>query len=60
MGCQGIEQQMTAYTSFHNYLAEINDLCCVINLLTWDGRTQMPPGGATTRGSQLATVTRIA
>jgi carboxypeptidase Taq len=51
---------MTAYTDFQHHIAEINDLCCVINLLTWDGRTQMPPGGATTRGSQLATVTRIA
>jgi carboxypeptidase Taq len=51
---------MTAYTDFQNHIAEINDLCCVINLLTWDGRTQMPPGGATTRGNQLATVTRIA
>ncbi len=51
---------MSAYADFVNHIAEINDLCCVINLLTWDGRTQMPPGGAATRGSQLATVTRIA
>lgn len=52
--------QMTAYTDFQHHIAEINDLCCVINLLTWDGRTQMPPGGAMTRGYQLATVTRMA
>jgi carboxypeptidase Taq len=51
---------MAAHTNFKNHIAEINDLCCIINLLTWDGRTQMPPGGAAARGSQLATVTRIA
>jgi carboxypeptidase Taq len=51
---------MTAYTDFQTHIAEINDLCCVINLLTWDSRTQMPPGGAVTRGQQLATVTRLA
>jgi carboxypeptidase Taq len=51
---------MTAYTDFQHHIASINDLCCVINLLTWDDRTQMPPRGATMRGSQLATVTRLA
>lgn len=51
---------MSAYEAFCNHFSEINDLCCVINLLTWDSRTQMPPGGAGTRGQQLATVTRLA
>lgn len=51
---------MSAYTDFQDHIAQINDLCCVINLLTWDGRTQMPTGGAETRGSQLATVSRLA
>ena len=51
---------MSAYDDFCRHFAEINDLCCVINLLTWDSRTQMPPGGAATRGQQLATVTRLA
>ncbi len=51
---------MTAYSKFQEHIAEINDLCCVINLLTWDARTQMPPGGAEARGQQLATITRIA
>ncbi len=51
---------MSAYEAFCSHFAEINDLCCVINLLTWDSRTQMPPGGAATRGQQLATVTRLA
>ncbi|BDP44011.1 carboxypeptidase M32 (plasmid) [Deinococcus aetherius] len=41
-------------------LAQINDLLCVINVLNWDARTQMPPGGTETRGSQLATVSAIA
>lgn len=51
---------MTAYEEFQGYFAELNDLCCVINLLTWDARTQMPPGGAAARGRQVATVTRLA
>lgn len=41
-------------------LAQINDLLCVINVLNWDARTQMPPGGTDTRGHQLATVSAIA
>ncbi|WP_019586663.1 carboxypeptidase M32 [Deinococcus apachensis] len=41
-------------------LAQINDLLCVINVLNWDARTQMPPGGTETRGHQLATVSAIA
>jgi carboxypeptidase Taq len=51
---------MSAYTEFQEHIAHINDLCCVINLLTWDARTQMPVGGSETRGLQLGTVTRIA
>jgi len=51
---------MSAYSDFQARMAEINDLCCVINLLNWDTRTQMPAGGAATRGQQLATVTRLA
>jgi carboxypeptidase Taq len=51
---------MTAYEEFQHHFAEINDLCCVINLLTWDARTQMPAGGAGSRGDQVATVTRLA
>lgn len=41
-------------------IAEVNDLLCSLNLLTWDARTQMPPGAAAARGKMLATVTRIA
>lgn len=51
---------MTAYTDFQQHIAELNDLLCAISILRWDVRTQMPPGGAVTRGNQLATLTRIA
>jgi len=51
---------MTAYDEFAAYVGEINDLLCTINTLTWDARTQMPPGGAETRGQQLATLSKLA
>ena len=51
---------MTAYDEFAAYVGEINDLLCTINTLTWDARTQMPPEGATTRGQQMATLSRLA
>lgn len=34
---------------FQQLSAEINDLLCILNLLTWDARTQKPPGGSHTR-----------
>ena len=51
---------MTAYKQFEEHIARINDLCCVINLLTWDSRTQMPPGGIAARAFHLGTITDIA
>jgi carboxypeptidase Taq len=33
---------------------------CAISVLTWDSRIHMPPGGARTRGQQLATLTKLA
>ncbi|HEX2980715.1 MAG TPA: carboxypeptidase M32 [Anaerolineaceae bacterium] len=51
---------MSAYDEFNAYIGKINDLCCVLNLLTWDARTQMPEGGTLTRGSQISTVAGIA
>ena len=51
---------MSNFEAFSEYMAQINDLCCVINLLTWDARTQMPEEGAETRGHQIGTVARIA
>lgn len=51
---------MTSYNDFEEHIAQINDLCCVINLLNWDARTQMPVGGNETRGRQMGTVARLA
>ncbi len=51
---------MSKIEAFSEHMAQINDLCCVINLLTWDARTQMPDEGAETRGHQIGTVARIA
>src|SRR5689334_21937907 len=50
----------TAYQQFQEHIAEINDVLNTINILKWDARTQMPPGGAETRGYQLATLSRLA
>src|SRR5258708_7471876 len=47
------------YAMFQARLAEINDLLNTTNILNWDARTQMPVGGAETRGQQLATLHRI-
>ncbi len=47
-------------TEFQTLSAELNDLLCVLNLLTWDARTQMPPGGGSARAQQLATVSAVA
>jgi carboxypeptidase Taq len=41
-------------------LAEISDLNSAAALLDWDQMTNMPPGGATARGRQLATLGRLA
>jgi len=51
---------MTAYDNLKAHIAEYNDLLNVLNILKWDMRTQMPQGGATTRGNQLATVNKLA
>ncbi|MFQ3647394.1 MAG: carboxypeptidase M32 [Anaerolineae bacterium] len=52
--------RMTAYDQFQAHIATYNDLLNTINILKWDARTQMPPGGAATRGQQLATLSKIA
>ena len=51
---------MTAYADFQNHIAELSDILNAISILKWDARTQMPPGGAATRGNQLATLSRVA
>ena len=40
--------------------AQLCDLLCAMNLLAWDSRTHMPPGGNTARGHQVATLTALA
>ena len=40
--------------------ARLNDLLCTMNLLSWDARTHMPPGGNAARGHQVATLTALA
>ncbi|GHF38361.1 carboxypeptidase Taq [Deinococcus metalli] len=50
----------SAPSDFARRSAEINDLLCVLNVLTWDARTQMPPGGSATRGGQMATISALA
>jgi carboxypeptidase Taq len=49
-----------SYAAFEAEMARINDLLCVVNLLGWDARTQMPPGGIESRGKQVATLTSLA
>lgn len=41
-------------------VGRLNDVLCAVNTLNWDARTQMPVGGAETRGHQVATLMGIA
>ena len=47
-------------SEFQKRSAEINDLLCILNLLAWDSRTQMPAGGSDTRAQQSATLSHLA
>lgn len=49
-----------SYSAFRELIARINDITCSINLLAWDSRTMMPPGGVDARGHQVETLTAIA
>ncbi len=51
---------MSAYDNFQAHIAELSDILNAISILKWDARTQMPAGGAETRGYQLATLSRLA
>lgn len=51
---------MSGYDALAEHIAVVNDLLNTINILNWDARTQMPPGGAETRGQQLATLSKMA
>ena len=49
-----------SYAKFETEIARVNDLLSVVNLLSWDAQTQMPPGGVETRGNQVSTLTALA
>jgi carboxypeptidase Taq len=49
-----------SYADFQAHIAELSDLLNAISILKWDARTQMPPGGAETRGFQLASLSKLA
>lgn len=49
-----------SYAELQRQVAKINDVLNALSVLTWDSRTQMPLGGADTRGQQLATLTDLA
>jgi carboxypeptidase Taq len=51
---------MTAYDDLNTHVARFNDILNTLNVLKWDTRTQMPPGGSETRGHQQATLARLA
>ncbi|MBM7044683.1 MULTISPECIES: carboxypeptidase M32 [Rhizobium] len=48
------------FAAFETEIAKINDILCAVNLLTWDARTMMPPGGVDARGKQVATLVGLA
>ncbi|MER3554089.1 MAG: carboxypeptidase [Meiothermus sp.] len=49
-----------SYAELTRNVAEINDVLNALSVLTWDARTQMPPGGVETRGHQLGTLSGLA
>jgi carboxypeptidase Taq len=51
---------MSGYQEFEQHIAKLNDVLNAISILKWDARTQMPLGGAETRGNQLATLSKVA
>ena len=51
---------MNAFETLTEQVAQVSDILNAVSVLTWDARTQMPPGGAATRGEQLATLSSLA
>ena len=49
-----------SYADFETQIARINDILCALNLMAWDSRTVIPPGGVDARAEQVATLTAIA
>jgi carboxypeptidase Taq len=50
----------TSYTELRERVGEIEDLERTSSLLGWDQQVKMPPGGASVRSEQLATLGQIA
>ena len=48
------------YSDFLKRIGQVNDLINAKQILAWDARTMMPPGGAETRAKQEATLTVLA
>ena len=48
------EQADAPAGEFSRRSAELNDLLCILNVLTWDARTQRPSGGC-----EASTASRI-
>lgn len=48
------------YAAFLDRIGQVNDLINAKQILAWDARTMMPPGGAETRAKQEATLTVLA
>ena len=48
------------YAAFLDRIGQVNDLISAKQVLAWDARTMMPPGGAETRAKQEATLTVLA
>lgn len=40
-------------------ISAVNDVLCAGSLLVWDSRTMMPPGGASSRSRQIATLAGV-
>lgn len=57
---QNLNPTNSKYEALKARLLEINDLTSAAKLLYWDQATYMPPGGATARGRQIATLRQIA
>ncbi|MBW6422302.1 carboxypeptidase M32 [Rhizobium sp. XQZ8] len=49
-----------SFAAFEREIAKVNDILCAMNLLTWDSRVMMPPGGVEARGKQIATLVSLA
>ncbi len=49
-----------SYAALLETMGQVNDLLNAESILKWDARTMMPPGGALTRGKQVATLAVMA